>query len=90
MVGVFKLHKIISTVEAQADLSEYAIQLELCACGCTNHKKQVDYRDEMVGTQLIAGAYNNEHRARVLADLADLTSLEGKLARLCMLEKSES
>ena len=44
----------------------------------------------MVGTQLVAGACNKEHRSKVLAESATLKSLEEKLERLSTLEKSES
>ena len=54
------------------------------------HNKQLDYRDKMVGTQLVAGALNKEHQAKVLSETANLHSLEDKLNRLCALEKSES
>ena len=54
------------------------------------HNKQLDYRDEMVGTQLVAGALNKEHQAKVLSETANLHSLEDNLNRLCALEKSES
>ena len=57
-------------------------------CTCVGHNKQLDYRDEMVGTQLVAGALNKEHQAKVLSETANLHSLEDKLNRLCALEKS--
>ena len=46
--------------------------------------------EEMLGTQLVAGACNKEHRSKVLAESATLKSLEEKLERLSTLEKSES
>ena len=54
------------------------------------HYRQLFYRDEMVGTQLVAGAYNKEYQAKLLSNTANLLSLEDKLDRLCALEKSES
>ena len=54
------------------------------------HNKQLDYRDEMVGTQLVAGALNMEPQAKVLSETANLHSLEDNLNKLCALEKSES
>ena len=50
------------------------------------HNKQLDYWDEMVGTQLVAGALNMEHHAKVLSVTANLQSLEDKLNRFCALE----
>ena len=44
----------------------------------------------MVGTQLVAGAFNKEHQAKMLFKTASLHSLEDKLDRMCALEKSES
>ena len=46
-------------------------------------QKAADYRDEMVGTQLVAGAFNKEHQAKLLSETANLHSLEDKLDRLC-------
>ena len=50
---------------------------------------RICYRDKMVGTQLVAGAINKEHQAKVLSETAGLVPLEDKLTRLCALEKSE-
>ena len=44
----------------------------------------------MVATQLIAGLYNSEHQAKVLSESGTLTTLDDKLKRLSILEKSDS
>ena len=59
-------------------------------CAQLSHKQLLYYRDEMVGTQLVAGAFNKEHQAKLLFETASLHSLEDKLDRMCALEKSES
>ena len=59
-------------------------------CQCANHGLQVSYQDDMVATQLIAGLYNSEHQAKILSESAVLTSLDDKLKRLLVLEKSDT
>ena len=80
-------------LKAKADLGQYSIKAPKCGddlCTCSGHGRQLYYRDEMVGTQLVAGAYNKEHQARLLSESATLLTLQDKLDRLCTLEKSES
>ena len=80
-------------LKAKAELCQYGIRAPKCGddlCTCSGHDRQLFYRDEMVGTQLVAGAYNKEHQAKLLSETANLLSLEDKLDRLCALEKSES
>ena len=59
-------------------------------CHCVNHGVQVSYQDDLVATQLVAGLYNSEHQAKILAESADLPTLEDKLKRLMVLEKSDA
>ena len=59
-------------------------------CTCANHGMQISYQDDMVATQLIAGLYNSEHQAKVLSESATLLTLEDKLKRLLVLDKSDT
>ena len=80
-------------LKAKADLGQYCIKAPKCEddlCTCSGHGRQLFYRDEMVGTQLVAGAYNKEHQAKLLSESANLLTLQDKLDRLSTLEKSES
>ena len=80
-------------LKAKADLGQYCIESPKCGddlCTCSGHGRQLFYRDDMVGTQLVAGTNNKEHRARLLSESASLLNLQDKLDRLCTLEKSES
>ena len=80
-------------LKAKADLGQYSIKAPKCGddlCSCSGHGRQLYYRDEMVGTQLVAGAYNKEHQAKLLSESASMLTLQDKLDRLCTLEKSES
>ena len=68
-------------LKAKAELGQYTMEIPKCgveSCLCAHHKdnKQLNYRDEMVGTQLVAGACNKEHQAKVLAESANLNSLD--------------
>lgn len=60
------------------------------ACNCTNHGIRVSYQDDMVATQLVAGLYNSDHQAKILAESAALITLDEKLNRLLIFEKSEA
>ncbi len=55
-------------------------------CACENHGMHVSFQDDMVSTQLVAGLYNSEHKAKVLSESASLVSLDNKLERLLVLE----
>ena len=60
------------------------------ACNCKNHGVRVSYNDDMVATQLVAGLYNTDFQAKILAESTSLTTLDQKLNRLLTLEKSET
>ena len=49
----------------------------------------VDYFNDIVARQMIAGLVNMEHQNRVLAKAATLTTLEQKFNRLVSLEKTD-
>ena len=56
-------------LKSKAELCQYGIKAPECGdelCTCSGHNRQLFYRDEMVGTQLVAGAYNKEHQANLL------------------------
>ena len=59
-------------------------------CQCENHGVQVSYQEDLVATQLIAGLYNAEHQAKILSEGSTLPSLNDKLQRLLVLERSDS
>ena len=80
-------------LKAKADLAHYSIIAPSCTvegCSCPVHGREMFYRDEMVGTQLVAGAYNKDHQAKILSESVNLVTLQQKLDRLTTLEKSES
>ena len=75
-------------LKAKAELCQYRMVAPVCKddlCNCSGHKRQLYYRDEMVGTQLVAEAFNKE----LLSETTSLHWLEDKMDRLCALEKSE-
>ena len=74
-------------LKAKADLGQFCIEAPRCGddlCNCSGHGRQLFYRDEMVGTQLVAGAYNMDHQARLLSESASLLTLQDKLISLTM------
>ena len=81
-------------LKSEASLCDFRIQAPgSCAdtdCTCANHGMSLSYQDDMVSTQFVAGLYNNEHQAKVLSESATLTTLEAKLGRLLVLEKSDA
>ena len=77
----------IAKLKAKAELCQYMMVAAVCnddLCNCSGHKRQLDYRDEMVGTQQVAGVFNKEHHAKLLSETASLHSLEYNLDRLCV------
>ena len=52
-------------------------------CNCSGHKRQLYYRDEMVGTQLVALVFNKEYQVKLLSETASLQSLEDRLCVAC-------
>lgn len=85
----------VVSLKATTDFCQFTIEVPNCEVDKFQYahhtdKRQLSYRDEMVGTQLVAGTGNNEHRSKVLAESETLKALEGKLECPCTLEKSES
>ena len=52
-------------------------------CNCSGHERQLYYRHEIVGIQLVAGAFNKEHQAKMLSKTASLHSLDDRLCVTC-------
>ena len=76
----------VAKLKAKAELCQYMMVAPVCKddlCNCSGHKRQLYYRDEMVGTQLVAGAFNKVHQAKLFSDTASLHSLKDKLYRPC-------
>ena len=58
---------------------------------CTNGscQQQVNYSEDMVVGQLLAGLLNTEHQGKILAEANILTTVEQKLYRLVSLETTD-
>ena len=57
-------------LKANSELCQYRMVAPVYKddlCNCSGHKRQLYYRDEIVGTQLEAGAFNKEHQAKLLS-----------------------
>ena len=50
----------------------------------------MSYTDDMVATQLVAGLYNSDHQVKVLSESTTLKTLDQKVKRLMVLEKSDT
>ncbi len=59
-------------------------------CTCPNHGMEVSYQDDMVSTQLVAGLYSGDHQSKILSESATLNTLDDKLNKLLVLEKSDT
>ena len=81
-------------LKAESSLCELKVSApatcEATDCECVNHGVQVSYQDDLVATQLIAGLYNAEHQAKILSEGSALPSLNDKLQRLIVLERSDA
>ena len=74
----------LAKLKSQAQLCDFNVT-------CTNPLclRSVSYATNMVAGQLIAGLYNTEHQARILAEAASLTTLKSKYDRLVSLETTD-
>ena len=70
-------------LKAQAFLCKFEVQ------SSTNPVTFVSYADKAVATQLVIGLRNLEHKRKVLAEAATLTTLQSKIERLQLLETTE-
>ena len=81
-------------LRAEASLCDFRVSAPTTCdnngCTCVNHGIKVSYQDDMVATQLVAGLYNADHQSKVLSESATLTTLDAKLKRLQVLEKSDT
>lgn len=84
----------LAKLKSKATLCEFHVQAPAqCndnTCNCTNHGLVLSYEDDMVATQLVAGIYNDDHQVKVLSESSNLTTLDEKVKRLLILEKSDA
>ena len=75
----------LAKLKSQAKLCDFNVT-------CTNPMclRSVSYSTNMVAGQLIAGLYNADHQAKVLAEAASLTTLQAKFDRLVSLETTDT
>ena len=88
------MNSYFGRLKAEAALCDYRVSAPTAcpdvACTCAHHGIQVSYQDDMVSTQMVAGIYNTDHQSKVLAESANLASLDAKFQRLLVLEKSDT
>ena len=79
------IRHFLAKLQSQARLCEFTIK-------CTNGscQQQVNYSEDMVAGQLVAGLLNTEHLGKILAETNILTTLEQKFHRLVSLDKALS
>ena len=84
----------LGRLKSEAALCDFRVRApSTCAdlnCTCANHGTQVSYQDDQVATQMVAGLYNTDHQAKVLSESVELTTLDSKVKRLALLEKSDA
>ncbi len=82
----------LGRLKAESSLCDFRITAPAtCSdmnCTCANHGIHVNYQDDMVATQLVAGLYNTDHKVEILSESAELGDLDKKFERLLVLEKS--
>ena len=75
----------LKRLRGQANFCEFNIKCpEEQTCG-----QQVDYSEDMVTGQMIAGLANLEHQSRILAEAASLISFEQKFNHLVYLKTTD-
>ena len=89
-----RINSFHGRLKAEARLCDFRMTSpETCGnadCTCANHGVQVSYQDDMVATQLVAGLYNSDHQSKVLSESSTLVTLDDKLKRLLVIEKSDT
>ena len=89
-----RLNSYHGRLKAESKLCDFRVPApttcSVNTCTCANHGMHISYQDDMVATQLVAGLYNSEHQVKILSESATLTTLEDKLKRLLVLEKSDT
>lgn len=73
----------VARLKAQAFLCKFET-----TCSCVP-PTAVSYADKMVAQRLLAGLNNVEHKRKILAEAATLTTLDAKIKRLQLLETTE-
>ena len=74
----------LAKLKSQAKLCDFNV-----TCSNPHCLRSVSYSTNMVAGQLIAGLYNADHQAKVLAEAASLTTLQAKFDRLVSLETTD-
>ena len=74
----------VARLRSSAVLCQFRIQ-------CINHEEAtfINYADDMITQQLIAGLRNQQHQSRILSEAATLTTLQHKIDRLQCFESTE-
>ena len=77
-----RVTSFLAKLKSQAQLCDFNVE-------CSSCFRPVSYSTNMVAGQLIAGLYNTDHQAKVLAEAATLTTLQNKFDRLISLETTD-
>ena len=78
--------KYVAKLKSKAFLCQFEVESR-CA-DCTTVVK-ISYSEDMIATRLVAGLRNQEHKRKVLAEAATLTTLDAKIKRLQVLETTD-
>lgn len=73
----------VSRLKAQAMLCAFTSK-GICGSEC-----KISYSEDMVKSQLIAGALNSSHQSRILAEMESLKTLDQVITRLLALESTD-
>ena len=88
-----QVQSYLSKLRAAASLCDYNVPAQgACPndqCACARHNQPTSYEDDMVKMQLVSGLYNQDHKARILAESGTYVTLQAKIDRLVTLEEAE-
>ena len=74
----------VARLKSQAMLCEFKVKRQSTEC-----RSDVNYAEEMVSNQMIAGLQNHDHQSRILSEIASLETFQLKFDKLVSLETTE-
>ena len=86
--GEESIIKYVARLKSKAFLCQFEVQSNCTAVDC-NTGIRLSYAEDMIATRLVAGLRNQEHKRKVLAEAATLTTLDDKIKRLQVLETTD-
>ena len=80
--------KYVAKLKSKAFLCQFEVESTCTTTDC-NTRIRLSYAEDMIATRLVSGLRNQEHKRKILAEAATLTTLDAKIKRLQVLETTD-